>query len=224
MASNYGESANSTGYDPNDDPESISGPIGEPNSGRVTLELEREPGSDEGNKRDSNGTSWRFDTGTTAGSDIYEQPKEEANLPPPSRVKGKAKGTSSTPDAGVALAGLITLTSALLAQRLGDIWMVSDEEARQLGRATIKVIEHIPGSLIPTEQLGVGIDCIALAGAFGAVFGTRYLAWRKMRALGISDADLAAAVARQTNAQANANRNGTNPAGSVYPDGLEVPE
>src|SRR5262245_37306747 len=163
------------------DTEPVGTPDGEPNSGGVAIDLNPESDGSAGN---DSGPNRRFHARTSPGNNEGN----ETEAPPIREIPVAPKRRGGRVDSAAnAIGGLITLTSAMLAQRYGDIWMVSEREANELGSAAVKCLNHIPHSLIPTERLGIGLDLIALGGAVGAVFGTRYLAYRRLKAMGVSE-------------------------------------
>jgi len=116
---------------------------------------------------------------------------------------------------------MVVLASTLIASRYGEVWLVSETEANQLGSAIVKLAKRLP---VPTERIGIGLDVMALTGALGAVFGTRYVAWRRQKAIGMSDAELAALMQMAANAQNQYMHANPNGASARMPDGLEVAE
>ena len=190
-------------------------PIGEPNTEGVTIEFRAD---DDGN---SGGSDGRFDARDTASPKRESERETEADIPaeavtPKQRNRGKRLD-----DAATAFGGMVVLASTLIASRYGEVWLVSETEANQLGSAIVKLAKRLP---VPTERIGIGLDVMALTGALGAVFGTRYVAWRRQKAIGMSDAELAALMQMAANAQNQYMHANPNGASARMPDGLEVAE
>jgi hypothetical protein len=193
--------------------ESDGEPIGEPNTIAATIEFRADDDGNDGNN-DRNG---RINARASATSDAGTEP-ETADIPPSPGVK-RRRSAPRIDEAATAVGGLVSLTSAVIAQRYGDIWLVGEQEANQLGSAVIKLLKHVPSTLVPTERLGLGLDAVALAGAIGAVFGTRMIAYRRQKALGLTNEQMAALInLSQRQQEQESRQNGS------YPDGLEVPD
>lgn len=184
-----------------------SEPASTPNAGSVTIEFT----PDDGNDNRDGGINARATPGSDGGST-----EEGPPIPPQAGVRRRGRA-GRIDDAGNALAGVISLVSALVAQRHGNVWLITEREASALGSATVKVLNHIPSTVIPAERLGLGLDLVGLAGAIGAVFGTRFVAYRQQKALGLDDAQMASLVNRARSEHAAQSPNG-------LPDDLQVSE
>lgn len=85
----------------------------------------------------------------------------------------KPKAAKATEAVGEAIGGLFSVASQVAGARLGQHWVITDEESTALGLATGKCLRHLP-VVGQSRYFGIAADILALGGIAGAIFGPRY--------------------------------------------------